>query len=380
MAVSQTKTYAAGEILTASDLNSSLTNITDNGEDLGFPRTKSSDFDGNELILDSDGDTSITSDSDDRIDVKIGGTDSILLGLDSTNSDGVYTFDGRAVSATAATNVARFLVKSTNAITIPTGTTAIAAGLWIAEPNLTATGTITTAATVYIPAAPTEGGTNYALWVDAGNVQFDGDLIVSGSTTISSGTITGITDITVSDGGTGASTLTDGGVLLGSGTGAITAMSVLADSELIVGNGTTDPVAESGSTLRTSIGVPEQAAQSAIEAETNEDTYLPPDLVKHNPGVAKLKGSVSFSGGTPTLDSNTNVTSITDNGVGDVTITVATDFSDALYTAIANADSTLAYDAKVNARAVGSFVVLTKDSGTATATDIDFSFAAWGDQ
>ena len=357
-----------------------MTNITDNGEDLGFPRTKSSDFDGNELILDSDGDTSITSDSDDRIDVKIGGTDSILLGLDSTNSDGVYTFDGRAVSATAATNVARFLVKSTNAITIPTGTTAIAAGLWIAEPNLTATGTITTAATVYIPAAPTEGGTNYALWVDAGNVQFDGDLIVSGSTTISSGTITGITDITVSDGGTGASTLTDGGVLLGSGTGAITAMSVLADSELIVGNGTTDPVAESGSTLRTSIGVPEQAAQSAIEAETNEDTYLPPDLVKHNPGVAKLKGSVSFSGGTPTLDSNTNVTSITDNGVGDVTITVATDFSDALYTAIANADSTLAYDAKVNARAVGSFVVLTKDSGTATATDIDFSFAAWGDQ
>jgi len=44
-------------------------------------------------------------------------------------------------------------------------------------------------------------------------------------------------------------------VLLGSGTGAITAMSVLADSEMIVGNGSTDPVAESGSTLRTSIGV-----------------------------------------------------------------------------------------------------------------------------
>ncbi len=63
------------------------------------------------------------------------------------------------------------------------------------------------------------------------------------------------TDVAVAHGGTGASSLTDGGVLLGSGTGAITAMAVLADGEMIVGDGTTDPVAESGATLRTSIGV-----------------------------------------------------------------------------------------------------------------------------
>ena len=83
----------------------------------------------------------------------------------------------------------------------------------------------------------------------------DGTASFSGAVTITSGTITGITDITVADGGTGASTLTDGGVLLGSGTGAITAMSVLSDGEMIVGDGSTDPVAESGATLRTSIGV-----------------------------------------------------------------------------------------------------------------------------
>lgn len=59
----------------------------------------------------------------------------------------------------------------------------------------------------------------------------------------------------VTDGGTGASSLTDGGVLLGSGTGAITAMAVLADGAMIVGDGTTDPVAETGATLRTSVGV-----------------------------------------------------------------------------------------------------------------------------
>jgi hypothetical protein len=59
----------------------------------------------------------------------------------------------------------------------------------------------------------------------------------------------------VGNGGTGATTLTDGGVLLGNGTDAIVAMGVLADGALIVGDGTTDPVAESGATLRTSIGV-----------------------------------------------------------------------------------------------------------------------------
>ena len=53
----------------------------------------------------------------------------------------------------------------------------------------------------------------------------------------------------------GTQAVTDGGVLLGSGTGAVTAMAVLADGELIVGDGTTDPVAESGATLRTSVGV-----------------------------------------------------------------------------------------------------------------------------
>jgi hypothetical protein len=59
----------------------------------------------------------------------------------------------------------------------------------------------------------------------------------------------------VGNGGTGASTLTDGGILLGSGTGAITATAVLADGEMIVGDGTTDPAIESGATLRTSIGL-----------------------------------------------------------------------------------------------------------------------------
>lgn len=47
----------------------------------------------------------------------------------------------------------------------------------------------------------------------------------------------------VANGGTGANTLTDGGVLLGNGTGMVGAMAVLADGEIIIGDGVQDPVA-----------------------------------------------------------------------------------------------------------------------------------------
>ena len=50
---------------------------------------------------------------------------------------------------------------------------------------------------------------------------------ITGAVGITSGTITGITDITVADGGTGASTLTDNSVLTGTGTSPVTAESNL---------------------------------------------------------------------------------------------------------------------------------------------------------
>jgi hypothetical protein len=105
-------------------------------------------------------------------------------------------------------------------------------------------------------------GTN---WTNAGRTVADMGIVTT--IDINGGTINGITDLVVADGGTGVSSLTDGGILVGSGTGAITAMAVLADGEMIVGDGTTDPVAESGSTLRTSIGVAIGSDVQAYDAE-----------------------------------------------------------------------------------------------------------------
>jgi hypothetical protein len=65
-------------------------------------------------------------------------------------------------------------------------------------------------------------------------------VVVSGSSAELSG-LSLDTALTVANGGTGASTLTDGGILLGSGAGAITATSVLAEGQLLIGDGTGDP-------------------------------------------------------------------------------------------------------------------------------------------
>ena len=37
------------------------------------------DLNGQELILDADADTSITADTDDQIDIKVGGTDTVVI-------------------------------------------------------------------------------------------------------------------------------------------------------------------------------------------------------------------------------------------------------------------------------------------------------------
>jgi len=50
---------------------------------------ESLDVDGKELILDSDGDTSITADTDDQIDIKVGGSDKVVI--DSSGNVGIGT-------------------------------------------------------------------------------------------------------------------------------------------------------------------------------------------------------------------------------------------------------------------------------------------------
>ena len=120
--------------------------------------------------------------------------------------------------------------------------------------DVSGSGTVLKVSDGNVVVSDTLTATNIGAFTAAGAIDFNDQNMTN--VDIDSGTITGLdTDLAVADGGTGASTFTDGGVLLGSGTSAITAMAVLTDGQMIVGDGTTDPVAESGATLRTSIGV-----------------------------------------------------------------------------------------------------------------------------
>lgn len=79
MALGRVKTWIA-EVLTASDLNAEFNNLLNNALTLISPLTGTLDANGNEIILDADADTSITADTDDQIDFKIGGTDRTSVG------------------------------------------------------------------------------------------------------------------------------------------------------------------------------------------------------------------------------------------------------------------------------------------------------------
>ena len=65
-------------------------------------------------------------------------------------------------------------MSNNNVITIPSGTASLVTALNIEVPNISNSGTITNSATVRIAGAMTEGNTDYAFWVDAGDARFDG--------------------------------------------------------------------------------------------------------------------------------------------------------------------------------------------------------------
>ena len=119
----------------------------------------------------------------------------------------------------------------------------------------------------------------------------------------------------VGNGGTGATTLTDGGVLIGNGTGAMVAMAVLADGEMIVGDGTTDPVAESGATLRTSIGVGTGNSPQFTGIELSHATA---NTLTASSGVLSIEGNAVYMAGggdVAVADGGTGASSLHDHYV-----------------------------------------------------------------
>jgi hypothetical protein len=136
---------------------------------------------------------------------------------------------------------------------------------------------------------------------------------------ITSGTITGITDLAVADGGTGASTLADGGIVVGNGTTAVEVVSPGATTTILVGGGAaTNPVW----TTATGSGAPVRATsptivtpaidiinESTVGAGVTIDSVLLKDGgVTASPLKAKGPAIIETFAGTVTATASTTVT------------------------------------------------------------------------
>jgi hypothetical protein len=73
----------ADDAITTAKVDPAQTDITSVGTLSGLTTSGAVDVQGNELILDADNDTSITADTDDQIDIKIGGTDTAIVTADT---------------------------------------------------------------------------------------------------------------------------------------------------------------------------------------------------------------------------------------------------------------------------------------------------------
>jgi len=71
------------------------------------------------------------------------------------------------------------------------------------------------------------------------------------------------------------------------------------------------------------------ANQSAMESASATEQAVSPGVQQYHPGHPKFWAYVTVSAGTPTLQTSYNVTSITDTATGQLTVTIATDFSSA---------------------------------------------------
>lgn len=130
------------------------------------------------------------------------------------------------------------------------------------------------------------------------------------------------------------------------------------------------------------------ASQSEMEAASSAVKVVAPSVVKHHPGVAKAWGFITVTGGTPAVTAGYNVTSITDNGVGNYTINLTTAFSSADFAVVAMlfnyAGDQVAF-MQCTAKATSSITIRAykaQGSGNANheAMDNSFFFMAFGDQ
>ena len=120
-----------------------------------------------------------------------------------------------------------------------------------------------------------------------------------------------------------------------------------------------------------------EATQAEMEAETAGAKFVPPDLVKNSPGVAKAWVSITAAGANESPVYNCDAT--TDTGTGDRQINFTTDFSTNVYICISSLIVDGGAHDSFDTRAVGSVQHTTRATNE-SASDRATTCAFYGDQ
>jgi len=202
----------------------------------------------------------------------------------------------------------------------------------------------------------------------------------AGSLTLGAGNDAGLyfsgTDLVIITNGAGASGIildTEDDTVEIKGSGTLQATFSASGLNLASGDGYS--IAGTSVLNATALGTGMQADQAAMEAETDENTYVPPDLVKNSPGVAKAWASISHPA---TIDESYNTASYANDGTGDYGWTIATDFSDTEFPAVGIPRGTVEGSVSIATGDVGLYDVRTFNGGV--AANHHHSVVAFGDQ
>lgn len=407
MALSRVKSWSSGEVLTASDLNSEFNNILNNARSLISPLTGSLDMDGYEFILDGDADSSLTADTDDKLDLRLGAFDSFIFDGTTASSVNGITFttaatgNGATIASHGETNVPITLRGKGTGRVILGQATATGVQLLADQPitdsnnnellKFTATGsavnefTVVNAATGNRPQLKSSGESNTGLELRDSN---SNELLIFESTASAVNEVaitnnsTGAGPVIKSSGetnvplnlrgkGTGNITLQDGAdatkqasfVLTGVTAGQNRTITMVdANVDLQYARAASDTVA----------GGIEIATEAEMETGTDTGRAVVPGRQHRHAGHPKFWALVSNPGGVPSLTSSYNVTSITDTAAGRLTVTIATDFSSADWCCVPSGDFDISggflfvVGVDSGSRAVGSVIiecVATNDAG-----------------
>ena len=190
----------------------------------------------------------------DKQYLRTDGTDGVLEWVTDQEGDITAIVAGAGLTGTDLSGPIPTLnvIGTADKITVSADAVTIAA-TYVGQTSITTLGTIATGTWEGDTVAVDQGGTGVTSKTGSGSVVLSTSptLVTPALGTPASGTATNITGLpivagttgtlTVARGGTGATSLTDGGVLFGSGTGAISASAVLGDGEILIGDASGDP-------------------------------------------------------------------------------------------------------------------------------------------